>query len=77
MRVCWDAEVGVRAPCGALSGQDSWFLPISRMIMGLPDNALPPGAVAVTEPEELRERIEDSWRLVAPKRVARAFLAEG
>ena len=28
------------------------------------------------EAGELRERIEDSWLLVAPKRVARAFLAE-
>src|SRR6266516_2173578 len=39
MRVCWDAEVSVRAPCGALSSQDSRFLPISRMIMGVPDAA--------------------------------------
>src|SRR6266550_2894406 len=37
MRVCWDAEVGVRAPWGALSGQNSDFLPISRMITGLSD----------------------------------------
>jgi hypothetical protein len=28
------------------------------------------------EREELRERIEDSWLLVAPKRLARAFLAQ-
>jgi hypothetical protein len=27
------------------------------------------------EPDELRERIEDSWLLVAPKRVAKKFLA--
>src|SRR5262249_54668205 len=40
MRVCWDAEVGVRAPCGALSTQDSPFLPILRIIMRVPDGAL-------------------------------------
>src|SRR5436309_2629797 len=39
MRVCWDAEVGVRAPCGALSSQDSRFLPISRMITRVSDAA--------------------------------------
>src|SRR5438045_4340614 len=39
MRVCWDAEVGVRAPCGALSSQNSLFLPISRMIVRPSDAA--------------------------------------
>src|SRR3954454_22787840 len=39
MRVCWDAEVGVRAPCGALSTQDSQFLPIFRMIARAADAA--------------------------------------
>src|SRR5918992_6415149 len=47
MRVCWDAEVGVRAPCGALSGQDSGFLPISRMITGLPDAAPAAGSLGL------------------------------
>src|ERR671930_972727 len=37
MRVCWDAEVGVRAPCGALSTNRSQFLPIFRIFTGLPD----------------------------------------
>src|SRR4051794_36993103 len=38
MRVCWDAEVDGRAPCGALSSQNSSFLPMSRMITPVPDN---------------------------------------
>src|SRR5919197_2494600 len=38
MRVCWDAEVGVRAPCGALSTNRSQFLPIIGMIAGLSDD---------------------------------------
>src|SRR6266550_8458432 len=41
MRVCWDAEANGRAPCGALSGQNSDFLLISRMITSLPDAAGP------------------------------------
>jgi Tol biopolymer transport system component len=39
MRVCWDAEANGRAPCGALSTQNSRFLPISRIFTGLPDAA--------------------------------------
>src|SRR5437867_2761273 len=41
MRVCWDAEASERAACGALSGQNSDFLLISRMITSLPDAAYP------------------------------------
>src|SRR5512133_1503254 len=50
MRVCSDAEASGRAPCGALSGQDSGFLPISRMIMGRSDATPSILASALTAP---------------------------
>src|SRR5438034_6720969 len=40
MSVCWDAEANGRAPCGALSTQDSSFLLIPRIIMRVPDVGL-------------------------------------
>src|SRR6266511_5417876 len=81
MRVCWDAEVGERAPCGALSGQDSWFLPISRMITGLSDatrRAVSPAVAA--PPWGARERpyqnaSEERWTRLCRLRAGRRPLA--
>ena len=57
MSVCWDAEVGVRAPCGALSGQDTDFLQIFRMIIGLSDAARigPPGSGVLQTAAPIKE----------------------
>src|SRR5689334_3777392 len=47
MSVCWDAEVVGRAPCGALSSQDSQFLPIYRMITRVADGAASAGGLGL------------------------------